>query len=563
MKNLNVLILISVVTLSACTTPSTIHSCPTSGAFNKHSTQTVFKEDGSGTQNIEITAAWCRKGSSFRVAGFGASLEGGKVLFPPQVEHVNDIFMISDKRAYVYFINEDIRHQGRLWDFESNEKKTTDWQSFGSTVASAEFPGVRVVQAFKQVGKTTYYDAALFVATSKEPRVLKNLGGPGVTPADGNQVRFNDLLDRFGDIFVTRFTAPDGKTGASQILNLSGDPISPMIGLVRKVHNLTAQTMIKSTEKTYELVSEVASLGSVPRFPDFLLSLPLNARGEFMTLPKDVVGVSKLHPLKAESYGWLVFFQGKDGIEGGFYRGTLESLGENVGAIKRFSSIAPVARSSLVFTFYAMQPDKKWRMYDAKSGDYLNWPHRDTHFETWEAVTAAYKAYYEEENRKSIADFKARQLLKQQEEAKAQAAYKAQVAGQLAAARGTQFFCYKAREVAFVGEPFLSEYVAKCTPTSMQDVSYLRQAGVSAAVTTDFERKVLRKNAADQARLEADRQAQNNADLARAQALKAWSTMGPLNGVAAPQQQSDQQKRYQMERDVNKQIFNKAWDPYK
>lgn len=535
----------------------TLHDCPTTGPFNKYGSRTVFREDGKGTENLDITAAWCKKGSSGRVVGYGISREDGTVLLPPSVDHPDDIIVISDKRAVVTFQVEEFKSEKKIVNFATKAKENAEWNEFYSTVSSPEIPGVRVAYAFRQIPNTQYAEVALFVANSQKPRVLKNLGGPGVVPAPGTRIVPSYVFERVGDVFVTHFTAEDGKTPVSQILNLSGDPLTPMIGVVKRVNNITSGT------KAQELVTEIGKLGEIPNFPKFTLSLPLDQRGQFIKLPQDVVGVSKLHPNVAESYGWIVFFQGKNGVEGGFYRGTLESLPQNVSSIKRFASIGPVNPNPLVYTFWAKQTDNKWRVFDAYDGDFLNWPDKEKGFENYEAVYAAYKAYDDEVKRKDLADFKARQELKRQAEEKSRADYKAQLANEIARSRGTQFFCYKARDISIVGEPFLSEYLSKCTAQSMQDVIYLKNAGVSSQVVNQMQNKVMQKNAAEQARLEADRQAQYNADAARAQALKAWSTMGPLNGVAAPQPLSDQQKRYQMEKDVNKQIFNKAWDPYK
>lgn len=552
-------ILSFVFVISSCATNSSLHDCPTQGPFNKYSASslTVFREDGKGTENIDITAAWCRKGSSGRVVGYGLSRADGTVLLSPLVDHPSKLLLISDKRAYVLTENENMKFEDHIWNFETKEKKETEWNEFFMSVNSPEIPGVRTLYAFRQVGKTKYAEIALFVANSKEPRVLKNLGGPGLIQHEGVRISAQDVFERVGDIFITRFTAEDGKTPVSQILNLSGDPLTPMIGVVKRVNNITSGT------KAQELISEIGKLGDIPNFPKFTMSLPLDQKGQFIKLPQDVIGVSKLHPTVAESYGWIVFFQGKNGVEGGFYRGTLDSLSQNLSSIKRFASIGPVNSNPLVYTFWAKQLDGKWRVYDAFDGDYLNWPQKETLFGDYDAVYDAYKAFDDEEKRKSLANFKAEQERKRLAEEKSRADYKAQLAKEIASSRGTQFFCYKAREISIVGEPFLSEYLSKCTPQSMQDVIHLKNAGVSGSIVGEMQNKVMQKNAAEQARLEADRQAQYNADAARAQALKAWSSMGPLQGVAAPQQQSEQQKRYQMEKDVNKQIFNKAWDPYK
>lgn len=176
-------------------------------------------------------------------------------------------------------------------------------------------------------GASTAVSVALFSGYSQAPRIIEGLGGRAVfgadtfgpTAPDGRSItrtRIGDyVMPQIASLIVQNMTAPDG-TGAAFLLDGTGEPVGPAMGLVDLVRvperDYGPDTGLNS--RTVQLVSRMAPLG--PGFPGRWLYMPIDRYGTPQEPLPGSVGYTLLRPAdRNDRPVWAVVYRGAKGFE--------------------------------------------------------------------------------------------------------------------------------------------------------------------------------------------------------------------------------------------------------
>ena len=510
--------------------------------LNYYGERKVFKEDKSGTAQIHIVLITCKKGSH-TLYKYGATTEDGKLLVPPEYTSAGQINPISDKRAVIVKANKEGYNRPYIYTFET--KKFEETGGYNTHATGDKDNVVVVMSSINETPPTS--DALLYSPYFEKPRRVKGIGGKNYAQLFQYSAQSYQPIHRYGDVIVANYNTPEGFK-ASQILNLIGEPLTPLTNPVELITFYVVNTNVK--ERTYHkqlasLINEKVSND----FSIFKLYLPLDRAGQFIKLPKNVIGLSP-----TPHYGWFVFIETSTGVEAAYYKtADLSSLDDSILKEPRFKSFGLHKVRGYQWDYLLSQrTDGKWFFFDLATAAPRVWTKTDQIYATKEAAEKDFYAYIDEEYKKSVA-LKEAEAKKQTQ---LKIAQRDNLIAQLRKVSGTVQLCNYSYQVTEAGQPFVDEFLTKCKIYSSETLTRLRAAGASANLLRPLEVEWGRKFLEEQ---HSARSFERNNSIF----LEAMKTPVSLGPIANPGQPSQQQQNYQMNRDVNRQIFKRDWDPYK
>ncbi len=554
-KNFRYAILLAVagfLTLCSCSMISK-SSCSWGTTAGDKSVE-VVKEDGTGTVVFNEIRQTCTNNSSgHKYYNSGYKDGAGNIVIQPQ--QFSAVHFISDRRAVVETSFE--KGTFGLYTFAGGN---TGLVEFDKNMYVRELPSRTIVGAtspriFAGVtlsdGKLQTYDVTLISSFMHEHKVLKSLGGYNVL---GNYNNKRDIIfkfmRRYGDRIVIDSVDAQSGQRQSQFLNLSGDPVTPKIGYVTEFQYLPS-TVGRSQYVNRELVTSIGTFKD-PHLPkEHGLQWPISITGELLPLPKGAVGVYPLFRSGGTLTGWMVFYQGTQGLEMEVREGKIASFSKEPGAGKRYTGLVFQGKRDNQGTYLARNSDNSWVVFDENRLSEFNVPGSPASLPTMTAMHTAYttylakmKAQYDAERKARDDEYRARQQLalkKKQDEA-----IQTIKSGNI---------CYSAHTAATAGPEYVQKYIATCKINRQDEIDALSGSGVDPSFLAKRSAEISQQAARERYAVQAAEANYQNA-------LRAWSSVGPLN-IANPGTPSAQQQRYQMEKQINQQIWNKNWDPYK
>lgn len=527
--------------LVACSTTDDYGDC-NEDKLNYYGERKVFKEDGTGTEQIHLVLITCQRGSH-RLYKYGATTANGKVLIEPTYKSVGNILPFSDKRALV-LVNENGFQVPKIFHYATKQYESTNAYN---VLASGSKDDVAVVLgSIRETPATS--DALLFSPFTEQPRRIKGIGGKGYAQLFAYSNPSAQPIHRWGDVIITNYITDDGRK-ASQILNLTGDPITPLTNQIELLQFYSSDTQLKERTFHRQLVTKISDKVS-DDFSTFGLYLPLDNRGQFIKLPKGVIGLSP-----TPHYGWMVFIDSKGGgLETAYFKtANLSGLDDSILNLPRYKKIVPHRIKGYDWEFVlAQKSDNKWIFLNLATATPKTWPNALADYPTRESVEKDFYAFLDSEYKKLVAQ---KEVERRRAEQEKMAQKEAMIVTVQKAAANNHLCIYK-WQVIQVGQPYVDQYLQQCPIYTSEDITQLSLAGASPEALRQAEIKWGQKIASDQqyARELVNR---NNVFL---NAMKAPVQLGPIANPGTP---SQQQQNYRMERDVNRQIFNKSWDPYK
>jgi hypothetical protein len=545
LRNLCLLLLITFV--AGCGTGGGYSCSPEQRAIAKI---VVLKEGGDGTEELSEMDASCKTANGMATSGRGVRNAAGDTIIKPG--EFRSWKMISNQRAIV----ETFKDNYGTYRIFTAGKGVSDPLPWDMILPLELYTSVRnsaptVYFGIKKIEQkdSSYKDIALFSAFSKEPRILKNLGGPGIIGAstmagqyDSKQVGYR-LIRRYGNSLYISFTDENG-IAASQILNLGGDVVSNKMGVI--------QSFVNHTSKIPPQVTTKIANFKVPDFPShFGLVWPVKNDGELMRLPPGAIGVYPLLDNKDALYGWLIFYLGQSGLEFEAHKGSIETIPVNSAGVR------------YIGYNYLYRPDRNRHAFSAVKNKAGKWILFD------DTMAKDGSSYLEGQSYTTVPELKAKlenklAIDKAADKAKWAALFAEQDRKQALERRQTAInnigksrdICSVFSDVLVAGIPYVDTYAEKCPIYGDEMAMKLVSAGATSTKLTEKVKTFYKQQFEYEQRVK-------DAERIKAsyQPIGTWEN-GPLN-IANPGTPSAQQQRYQMERQLNKQIFNKPWDPYK
>ncbi|MCD6061275.1 MAG: hypothetical protein K0S16_1586 [Moraxellaceae bacterium] len=229
-----------------------------------------------------------------------------------------------------------------------------------------------VATARDDKGRPTRYDYYLFPDGLPTPRRYPDLGAPGLSP-------FNAILHH-GSVLYTTFTGPDGEIH-SRLLNLRGDPISPVLSRVETWRTSRFEGTLSDIGSNQTALGDelfvVVPLLPHPELPAKLY-VPLREDGSARPLPPGVVGVFPLMAVIEPdgrsrtfeqdgrvTYGWAVVLDTPQGLRfvvgNGLIADVLDLVGKQtpVAGVKHFTRLVTGAYTD--FLLLKSAEDGLWR----------------------------------------------------------------------------------------------------------------------------------------------------------------------------------------------------------
>lgn len=536
-----VLILLSIVVNVSCTT--TGRKCnkeyTVDGRFN------VLKEGGEGTEELRTITASCT-GSSER----GVINAKGEMLIPPGKYFKWHV--ISNNRAVVQIYGDKKPNSWRFATIKDGVGEILPWdiiiqmQDYHTERNSPVFTYM-ALKSWTQT-ESSYRDVGLITPYSKNIKVLKRLGGPGVFnnntmggQYDQAKVAYR-LIRRQGNVFYISFT-DETKQAASQLITLTGVPVSPKIGLVHTF-------FYNNSSMPPQTLTQVANFKTSDFNNLFGILWPINYSGELTDLPPGAIGVHPLIDYQKKLSGWMVFYPGPTGIEFETHTGTLAAIPQTSSG-ERYIGFSHIYKDNVDRYFISAVKTKegKWVAFNdmsAQRDPYLN-------NQTFNDVLSIKVATHRQAQSNMDAD-RARWAAIHAEEDRKRA--KERYAEALDTVNKSSNICGHFREVILLGAPYSERYAETCPIYSIETATQLSLAGATSRKIQDRISQIKKQDYEYK---------EKQKDLERIRSSysvnSSWGN-GPLN-IANPGTPSAQQQQYQMERQINRQIFNKDWDPYK
>ncbi|MDO9338883.1 MAG: hypothetical protein Q7T61_21015 [Caulobacter sp.] len=317
----------------------------------------------------------CRgAGSEF---GYGLLSAEGKVLVP--AKYPGGAVPISSRAAIVQPVRDGPL---KLFLFGKGERQGLpyeeiyDYQSFHDNLR------LPIAQSAKGAdGRRDYF---LFRDDSETPVTLKGLTAIG----------------RFGSVLLASLTI-DGQP-VSRVLDLRGEPLSPIVGRIETWHTVPANDsyrQINWVKLPHDLIATVGAFRH-PDLPYGKLYLPLDEAGRPLPLPAGAIGVMPLSehadPTMAEplAFGWAVIYAAPDGfrIAPGLtgLRAALAAPPTLSGLVRQTAGMT--SSNAFIQDVYAARTiaDGRWRIVDRMTLKPVALPGNPAGFATTDAAYGAY-----------------------------------------------------------------------------------------------------------------------------------------------------------------------------
>lgn len=265
----------------------------------------------------------------------------GKVLVPAQYYNVVPLTATTAAViSHLQFKSDGNALHYRLYVFGKGEtKQILPWSRFGTY----SWNGVRAPYAFS-VGTG---EVALIQGDVAKPLMIRNLGGRGWT----GKV---DLFYQANNTLIANFTGEDG-TPLSRVLDMRGQPISPVIGAIERWETLSPETASSlwrwrnSSQYDYPTIG-VDYLSTIltadhAALPYGKLYVPIAANGDPLPLPQDTIGVFPLRfdiiPWSGNTtHGWAIVEETGQGLRVRPGIGTLQSVLARAATLPAYSGLS-------------------------------------------------------------------------------------------------------------------------------------------------------------------------------------------------------------------------------
>lgn len=570
----NQILLSLVLVISACSSTNL-------QTAQEGSLRTVYREDGKGTVLLN-EEFWPGKNGGM-VSVFNVD---GKP-FITREDSFREAIPFSDRRAIV-------RESGSsslyfVFDSQSKTKKqlphgTNLWVSPDAFRNRNLAPVVVMAYPELPAGQKSM-DVTLFSALSREPQTIKDLGGPGVflfdnINPDTSSARtksdvFNRSVVRFPQFLALHFTAEDGKRPVSQILSLSGELIGPRMGAVRMF--LSSPDFNRSVHGS-QVVEAVSDAGPLPGryFTGQLLRRPLTFWGELAKLPGDAIGVIPMREDPRKNPGWIVLYPSPEGAEGVLHLGTLASINKDILNQERvidFELFVTYEGARIYWNLASQRRDGQWHLHPGSDPRYVRLfsepvrlrpgvsfqsfafqTEKDRRDREQQEFRAAFEKYYQAN--KASMDAKAR-------------ADNAKQSAFLAELDRAPSICGRLAELYKAGPQYLDRYLREC-PSSDGLAESMQKYGASPVLVSNVKAQNKQRQDRQAFELAEEKRRRDYARQSRSsgiyEALSQPSGLGDSSGKPGTPESGAygaQQQRYGWQRQLNRQLYNKPYDPFR
>lgn len=506
----------------------------------------VPKEDGTGTETFsEILQSCTNNSGGHTYYNVGYKDSNGKVIVTPQ--QFSKVDFLSNRRALVSLSFE--KGLFGLYTFSGDNQGLVELgKMYVRELQSLTVVGKNSPRVFAGVtvsdAKAQTYDVTLFTSYMQQHKTLKNLGGKSILRGYSNErdIIFK-FMRRYGDHIIIDSTDPQTGQRQSQFLALDGSPVTPQIGYVSQYFYST---------KDRELMTQIGTFKDLNLPTEHGLLWPISMSGELLSLPTGAVGIFPMFNFGgAQAAGWMVLYQGSQGLEMEPHVGRVSDMPKVLSTTKRYTGLVFQGRRDNQGTYVARKMDGTWVIFDETKLEEYSIPGSPASMPTMNGMYQAYVNYNAKLSAQYDAERKAREV-----------AYQARQQKYLQEKRNLAIqnlqsgdICNYLDSAIEAGDSYIQEYVSRCKITHQYQLDKLTRTNVDRKFLENKSSEILQQRARDH-------YSAQMAEVNYQNALKAWSTVGPLN-IANPGAPSAQQQRYQMEKQINQQIWNKNWDPYK
>lgn len=413
-------------------------------------------------------------------------------------------------------------------------------------------------------------DVTVYLPRSAKPRVFKNLGGEAVLARKrGDAERFagpyaptfgNQSVVNFRDFFVVHSLAEDRKTPVSQMISLSGEPLGPRVGYIYRA--VIGEDIVPLSE-----------VGDIPGayFSGQKLYWPLGSDGKFLPLPENALGVLQVRDMQNFPVAWLIMFPDDKGLVGAVHWGKITDIPKTIVTAPRvIDAVMPeiyLPGVSYNWNFAYQGYDGKWFFDPRSTTRATSYGVGSQYLPTRDAFLAYVKLRNDQmkdlDKAESAARFKAW-------EDSTRAAREAEfnqlnrIRGELA--DGAQL-CNRFQDAVRLGKETVATYLAKCEVNDEYvfkvaegmgiGTQHYRQQRDQRAAQAQFQREEERARAAARGGggLLKHLESQNGPGISAAPAGAGYDAGKGSFGA--------QQQRYQWQKQLNQQLYNRPYDPYK
>lgn len=418
------------------------------------------------------------------------------------------------------------------------------------------------------VSQTDPFDLYFHSPFTPRPLILKKIGGGKLyemanrARLDLTNLRQPDFLDSCVVVyknFIVIYSLGEGGKPVSQVLDLKGSPITPQIGYIYRSHYQNEE----------QALSEV---GPMPGeyFQKEKLYLPLNQNGQLIPLPGDAQGVTFATNKRGYVQAWFVMFPDEKGLMGVLHQESLTKIPATIANGARLTDFAvPVVnsgKSSLEITNLAIRNSKGQWYFTPSSSSYVhnagigshNLQSREDvieHMKKFDAMTEGFRASERAAQQKII---DAKNQIIEAERAKKRALLTREL-------EALPNICDRFRDALEAGPTMGERFLNQCHVRYESWFAIAAQYGVNESVISDARTKWKNRVAAEESARARAEEERKQRQYSRGGGLlehlqKTTGSSSPATGSSAP---SQQQQRYQWERDLNRQLYKKDYDPYK